>query len=339
MVHSPLILLLFPTLSSERGVIPSNMCLPLVYSILFILSLIGSAVELDPTWPSKNNALFSDTELSSDQSASPLDHTPSLFDLTGTPSKSDFSSPGVSVDFFEEDRGNSNSNSNNEFQSPLSENDEMTSSSPFSEAATIFDDSFAPPAFNVDCHDTPEHALSSSLFSSVGKWRVRQRFADLDESGNCQRQDATSALLFANAAADNDNDAGGRGEFSDLSDPGEQLLDNPRRVLHAFGEGKIDRSKENAFCYLYTKGDFSIGVCSSGEPDDQTPSIERFNIPRWNAFNMWDLNYGSISMLLFFYQALFNVNFNASVFLFFQYLAFRSLYSTSRSFFFFQIVT
>lgn len=292
------------------------MRLPLVYSIFFIFSLIGSAAVLNPTWPSENNVLFSDTELSSDQSVSPLDRTPLLFDLAEVPPKSDFSSLDASEDFFEEDRGNSNSNSNshstNDILSPLTENDETTSLSPFSEAAPIFDDSFAPLAFNVDCHNTPEHPLPSSLFPLVGKWRVRQRFADLDESENCQEQDATLALLIADDAAN--NDAGGRGEISDLSDLGEQLLDSSRPILHVFREGKVDRSKQNSFCYLYTKGDLPIGVCSSGEPDDQTPSTEQFDIPRWNAFNRWELNYGSISMLLFFLIE-FSVNSYASVFL------------------------
>lgn len=127
---------------------------------------------------------------------------------------------------------------------PWGENDDSVFLSPSLDVAAA-DDFFQ----LADCS-------ASGDLPAFGKSRVRQ----LDESGLCVGP--TPAVGTQSGSA-----KGGNSDMIDL----DTLLqsDNIQKML----EDHFANEKRNPFCFWYTSGLFPWGVCSSGNPADETPAL------------------------------------------------------------------
>ncbi len=151
-----------------------------------------------------------------------------------------------------------------------SENDGVIFS-PYSSDDVVFDDSFE----IADCSATEN--LLPAMGIGKGKSRVRR----LDDSRSCKDPNTTSPPTAGDTTGSGE-------ERSKEEEILMNLLNDPAFLELLAGAQK--NTDHNFYCYLYTNGLLPWGVCSSGNPADQTLSPVPLDIAWWGSFGIWRLN-------------------------------------------------
>lgn len=254
------------------------------YFMIYVLSIVVSALNWDLTSPFNDDRIFQDTN------NLPLDQTEllsfnqlaSLFDEARSSEDSNFSVPSSFESLFQDTSNNDNLFSVNDDEFLLSS---LPNDGNGNGNSAVFDGN---PLEIAICPSSSSSTLED-FPAAIGK---KSRFRRRDGfNGICKTSNEVTTGSFSSSSGGRD------GKLPDLTVP-KTLFTSPGAVLLLTAD--MTDNQKNRYCHWFTEGLLPYGVCSSGEIADERMSItDALTLPPFGQFAIWTLTHGTLGMFLF----------------------------------------